>query len=186
MTGIRPLARIRRRATVRRVIAFAITALVTTSMLAGCAAAVTPGRLGEYEARAEQLTTELVAAIPDALQADETSQQSQAFFGEPLGFDPSRELAWWEVATRLEFPDSAAVDDATDAIGAYFDASEDGWARETAEDAGDGMTGVVYRLGDAEAVTDDDAEWLVEVQHGATRIDIRVQSPLTVRGDETG
>jgi hypothetical protein len=156
------------------------------AILAGCAAAVTPSRLGEYEARAELLTTEIVAAIPDDLGAEEKAQESKALFGEPLAFDKSRELAWWEDYTSLAFPDAASVDAALTAVDGYFAADEDDWAVEPGGDIGNGKEAVTYGLGDLDDESDDADEWIVEVMHGDDTIDIIVHSPLTVRGDELG
>ena len=82
-------------------------------------------------------------------------------------------------------PDDASADAASAAIDAYLAADDVDWAEEPAGDVGNGTESTVYRSGDVEDHSDDDTEWVVEVRHGDSRIDLRVQSPLTVRGDES-
>ncbi|MET1043193.1 MAG: hypothetical protein ABWX59_03600 [Microbacteriaceae bacterium] len=149
---------------------------VLVGALTGCSVAAPESRLDVYEARAEDISAELIAQLPTATAV---RTDSRAWINQTEWFVPSeRQVAHWTAESTIEFAgDTASV---AAALGTHL-VTED-WTAESIVES-DGAHSDVYRLGDKDV--GGDGEWIVEVQWQDGRdLLLMVQSPVTVRGTE--
>jgi hypothetical protein len=155
-----------------------LTAVAVTAALTGCTVAAPTSRLSDYEARAEDIHTELLEQLPDGIGAA-ADVASSASIDETEPFVPrERQAAHWTTESTVELPSSSAPE-AADALGAFL-IGENWVAEPTIDDVGGAMPIVdVYRL------EEDDGEWMVQVHRDEdAQLLLIVQSPLTVRGSD--
>ncbi|MFJ6652890.1 hypothetical protein ACIQLJ_08865 [Microbacterium sp. NPDC091313] len=157
-----------------------VTLVTASGVLIGataCSAQPVDGRLDEFQPRAEEIHQRVIEAVPD--DATSSAATSAASIDESEWLVPrERQAAHWSTQSLVTVGATGARDTARLAGVPLIDA---GWSAESIADA-DGSFADTYRLQDAGG-----GEWIVDIsQTPQGRLAVLVQSPLTVRGSETG
>lgn len=157
-----------------------LAAMIAASLfLGGCASPGAESRLGDYRTQAEQISDDLVAAVPAELGAQPGLLDSRMTLGADISaHDGPSAPAWWTVDRSITAaPIADAAKDAAAAIGAHLAA--EGWTQGSVRENGE-RTVEGYRKDD----------WYTEVARYATVpgkaevVDLTIVSPQTVRGDQ--
>lgn len=176
----RPVRTAARTPTVRRLAACAVA--VFALLLSGCAGSVAQSRVTEYATDGHELVTQILASIPEELDAQPAPPMIEIRDGGP-GIETAGDSVWWQYEQDVELAaEPEASERAAEAVTRALQA--DGWEVRRIRETEQGQ-----RIADGFRRSVDDTGWYIELTFvrapvpTAQRIELILVSPPTVRGE---